>query len=204
VLKRGFRTRREAAAVLRAQIRRTEVGEWVEPSKQRLDAYLAEWIAAQRLSPSALSSYRKNIRLHIDPCLGAQPVAALSDAVQQGRLAVNPTDRATHRVPRRPGRRGCRHGPPRSSPGSSAGRTPTTPTWPCAGGSWRPPGCAAGKRSRCAGATSTWTPPGSRHTHATLLLADGVPVKVVSERLGHANATITLTVYQHVHPGMGR
>ena len=42
------------------------------------------------------------------------------------------------------------------------------------------------------------------HTHATLLLADGVPVKVVSERLGHASATITLTVYQHVHPGMGR
>ncbi len=43
-----------------------------------------------------------------------------------------------------------------------------------------------------------------RHTHATLLLADGVPVKIVSERLGHASATITLTVYQHVHPGMGR
>lgn len=37
-----------------------------------------------------------------------------------------------------------------------------------------------------------------RHTHATLLLADGVPVKVASERLGHASATITLTVYQHV------
>ncbi len=44
----------------------------------------------------------------------------------------------------------------------------------------------------------------TRHTHVTLLLADGVPVKVVSERLGHASATITLTVYQHVHPGMGR
>jgi integrase len=43
-----------------------------------------------------------------------------------------------------------------------------------------------------------------RHTHATLLLADGVPVKVGSERLGHASATITLNVYQHVHPGMGR
>jgi integrase len=42
------------------------------------------------------------------------------------------------------------------------------------------------------------------HTHATLLLVDGVPVRVVSERLGHASATITLTVYQHVHPGMGR
>ena len=43
-----------------------------------------------------------------------------------------------------------------------------------------------------------------RHTHATLLLAAGEPVKVVSERLGHASATITLTVHQHVHPGMGR
>lgn len=41
-----------------------------------------------------------------------------------------------------------------------------------------------------------------RHTHATLLLAAGIPVKVVSERLGHANATITLGVYAHVMPGM--
>jgi hypothetical protein len=43
-----------------------------------------------------------------------------------------------------------------------------------------------------------------RPTHATLLLADGVPVKVVFERLGHASATIMLTVFQHVHPGRGR
>jgi integrase len=27
---------------------------------------------------------------------------------------------------------------------------------------------------------------------------------LVFERLGHASATITLTVYQHVHPGRGR
>lgn len=43
-----------------------------------------------------------------------------------------------------------------------------------------------------------------RHTHATLLLQAGTPVKVVSERLGHANAMITLTVYAHVMPGMQR
>ena len=41
-----------------------------------------------------------------------------------------------------------------------------------------------------------------RHTHATLMLGAGVPVKVVSERLGHATATITLEIYQHVLPGM--
>jgi integrase len=41
-----------------------------------------------------------------------------------------------------------------------------------------------------------------RHTHATILLRDGVPVKVVSERLGHASVTITLQIYAHVMPGM--
>lgn len=41
-----------------------------------------------------------------------------------------------------------------------------------------------------------------RHTHARLLLKAGVPVKVVSERLGHASPAFTMTVYQHVLPGM--
>lgn len=41
-----------------------------------------------------------------------------------------------------------------------------------------------------------------RHTHATLLLEAGVPAKVVAERLGHASASFTLNVYQHVLPGM--
>ncbi len=42
-----------------------------------------------------------------------------------------------------------------------------------------------------------------RHTHASLLIKDGEPVKVVSERLGHANPAFTMTTYQHVMPGMG-
>jgi integrase len=41
-----------------------------------------------------------------------------------------------------------------------------------------------------------------RHTHATLLLKQGQPVKVVSERLGHASPAFTMAVYQHVIPGM--
>ena len=41
-----------------------------------------------------------------------------------------------------------------------------------------------------------------RHTHATLLLQAGVPVKVVSERLCHSKASITQDVYQHVITGM--
>ncbi|MDT0278239.1 tyrosine-type recombinase/integrase [Blastococcus goldschmidtiae] len=348
VLKRGFKTRRDAAAALRAEVRKAEMGEWVEPSKQRLDAYLAEWIQGQRLSPATLASYRKNIRLHVDPYLGAQPVArltgpsvdawmrmleesgradgqgglsartvryvftilrsALGDAVKQGRLSVNPTDRST-------------------PPSPSEARPPEMQAWTAAelgrflrwaqardadlamgwrllaatgmrrgealALRWRDVDLDAGRlqvrrslgvvKAKGAGEQlvegSTKTGQARvvdidadtvaslrayraargrlaldlvrdaalvlgnlegthrhperysrrfveqvvqarralgedqlprirlhdlRHTHATLLLAAGEPVKVVSERLGHASATITLTVYQHVHPGMGR
>ena len=41
-----------------------------------------------------------------------------------------------------------------------------------------------------------------RHTHATILLQQGVNPKVVSERLGHASVSFTMDVYQHVLPGM--
>jgi len=40
------------------------------------------------------------------------------------------------------------------------------------------------------------------HTHGSLLIKEGVPVKVVSERLGHAHIAHTLQTYQHVLPGM--
>ena len=41
-----------------------------------------------------------------------------------------------------------------------------------------------------------------RHTFATLALAAGVLVKVVSEQLGHAGVAATLDVYSHVLPHM--
>jgi integrase len=41
-----------------------------------------------------------------------------------------------------------------------------------------------------------------RHCHATILLSAGVPVKIISERLGHASVVITMQVYAHAMPGM--
>jgi len=41
-----------------------------------------------------------------------------------------------------------------------------------------------------------------RHSHASQLLKQGVNVKVVSERLGHADIQTTLRVYAHVLPGL--
>ena len=37
-----------------------------------------------------------------------------------------------------------------------------------------------------------------RHTHASMLLANGVSMQYVSERLGHANLAITEKVYSHL------
>jgi integrase len=41
-----------------------------------------------------------------------------------------------------------------------------------------------------------------RHTRASILLKDKTPVKVVSERLGHASPVVTMHVYAHVMPTM--
>lgn len=41
-----------------------------------------------------------------------------------------------------------------------------------------------------------------RHTHATIAVRAGVPVKVISERLGHESPAFTLKQYAHVIPGM--
>jgi integrase len=43
-----------------------------------------------------------------------------------------------------------------------------------------------------------------RHTSATLLLAQGVHPKIVQERLGHGDISMTLNRYSHVTPDMQR
>ncbi len=42
----------------------------------------------------------------------------------------------------------------------------------------------------------------ARHTHASLMLREGVHPKIVQERLGHSSIAITLDVYSHVAPGL--
>ena len=42
----------------------------------------------------------------------------------------------------------------------------------------------------------------ARHTHASLMLKQGVHPKIVQERLGHSSIQITLDTYSHVAPGL--
>jgi integrase len=53
-----------------------------------------------------------------------------------------------------------------------------------------------------AGINENFTFHGLRHTHATLLLQQGVNPKVIQERLGHSNIGMTLDIYSHVLPDM--
>lgn len=43
-----------------------------------------------------------------------------------------------------------------------------------------------------------------RHSHATLMLQQGIHPLVVSRRLGHANVQITLDTYSHLVPSIQR
>ena len=42
----------------------------------------------------------------------------------------------------------------------------------------------------------------ARHSHASLMLKQGIHPKIVQERLGHASIQITLDTYSHVAPGL--
>jgi hypothetical protein len=59
----------------------------VQPRLQQLDGVIfAEWVQTQRLSSATPACYRENIRLHIDPHLGAQPIARLTCSAVDARM----------------------------------------------------------------------------------------------------------------------
>ena len=43
-----------------------------------------------------------------------------------------------------------------------------------------------------------------RHTYATLALSSGVPLRVVSDTLGHCRSSVTIDTYAHVLPSQER
>ena len=42
----------------------------------------------------------------------------------------------------------------------------------------------------------------ARHTHASIMLKQGIHPKIVQERLGHSSIEMTLDIYSHVMPGI--
>lgn len=77
-----------------------------------------------------------------------------------------------------------------ADPGDPSGRTPRKPDWLTSG--W----IRHAERTGCPGRLHDL-----RHLQASLLLAEGLPVKDVADRLGHASATTTMNIYAHVLAG---
>lgn len=352
-LKRGYPTRKAAADTLKEILVDVKRGQWIEPAKITLESWMAEWLDGLRLGPSTMASYRKNVRLHINPYLGTITLDKLSGPMitglyrklessgradhEKGAGLSARTVRYVHMILNSALKSAMRNGkilrnPAEfaSPPSAKEARAPEMHCWTAAQLSaflswavenradiapawhvlaysgmrrgellalrWRDVDLDAGRiqirrsivpiREKgqhlqlAEGTTKTGRgrvvdlDPGTvevlkahriargalalqlvradahvfaneegrpidpdkfsrrfmysvaacsaklgaddagvlkvpairlhdlRHTHASLLLAAGVPVKVVSERLGHASATITLNVYQHVMPGM--
>lgn len=42
----------------------------------------------------------------------------------------------------------------------------------------------------------------ARHTHASLMLKQGIHPKIVQERLGHSTIAVTLDTYSHIAPNL--
>ncbi len=45
---------------------------------------------------------------------------------------------------------------------------------------------------------------GLRHSHASIMLKEGVSLKVIQERLGHSGISGTADIYSHVSPDLHR
>ena len=87
------------------------------------------------------------------------------------------------------------------------GRLPPTAPVVTLDGSWMRPTTLSRSFARTRRACGL--PPGVsfhtlRHTHASWLIACGVDLKTVSERLGHADEATTLRIYAHLLPGRDR
>ena len=67
-----------AVAAVRAAVVKADKGEWLEPSKQPVAAYLATWLDGLRLAPGTMAGYRGKVRNHVVPYIGTTPLASLT------------------------------------------------------------------------------------------------------------------------------
>lgn len=85
----GFATKREAERARIDVLSRLDRGVYVEPSRQTVGEYLAEWLTAIQptVRPSTFDSYTRNVRLHVVANIGPMRLARLDAGVLNGLYA---------------------------------------------------------------------------------------------------------------------
>ena len=74
VRKRGFRTKKDAQTALNDALAELQHGTYVRPRRITLESYLDDWLASLAIAgrrPTTIAGYRRLIRLHVNPALGA-------------------------------------------------------------------------------------------------------------------------------------
>lgn len=86
----GFRTKREAERARVDLLARLDRGEYVEHTRQVLDDYLDDWLAAiePTVRESTLYSYARNLRLHVRPYIGSLPLTRVDAGALNGVYAA--------------------------------------------------------------------------------------------------------------------
>ena len=168
-------------------------------------AYISLWSGARCGEVCGLSvdDFRRSMRggweLHIGHTVAETSEGLIRTAPKSasGRRSVALSDRAAEEV--------RRHLEWRASFAPAGGRA--SPLVCAKPGVWMRPSTVSRQFSRLRDAIGL--PAGTsfhtlRHTHASWLLANGISVREVSQRLGHSKPTMTLETYAHVLPGSDR
>ena len=169
------KTRQEVADRLRElQQQATRQGMLADPGRHTIADLLAAWLEAVApiLKPRSLDSYRQICDAHIRPTIGKVRLSRLTPDVIQ-RLITPLQQQGKARTAAKVYatlRRACR----------------VAVLW-----GW----LASNPCERLE--LPSLTPHGLRHLHASLLLSEGLPIPLVSRRLGHANAAVTMGIYAH-------
>ena len=86
----GYRTRRDAERARVDLLSKFDRGEYVEPSRQTVADFLADWLVAiePTVRPATFDSYRRNIRLHVITHIGTVRITKVDAGVLNGLYAL--------------------------------------------------------------------------------------------------------------------
>ncbi len=85
----GYRTKRDAEAALAEMIGNVNKGTYIKKTRQTVDEFVDEWLAAiePTVRPATHYSYARNLRLHVLPYIGSAPMTSVDAGTLNGLYA---------------------------------------------------------------------------------------------------------------------
>lgn len=78
ILRRGFKTKRDAEKALREALQQSDQGLFVDPGKVTVSEWLTQWHAGLRVSEGTLITYERVIRINLTPRIGDVKLSKLT------------------------------------------------------------------------------------------------------------------------------